>query len=107
MKDYDKNKESSYLKYWDVNNLYSWAMARKLPANGFESAEDNSELDECFIKKYNEESHERYFSKLLFNILKTYMDFTIIYHFYLKEWKLKNLKSLLLTYRRKMNMLFI
>ena len=22
MKDYDKNKESSYLKYWDANNLY-------------------------------------------------------------------------------------
>ena len=22
MKDYDKNKESSYLKYWDVNDLY-------------------------------------------------------------------------------------
>ena len=21
MKDYDKNKESSYLKYWDVNNI--------------------------------------------------------------------------------------
>ena len=22
MKDYDKNKESSYRNYWDINNLY-------------------------------------------------------------------------------------
>ena len=22
MKDYDKNKQSSYLKYWDLHNLY-------------------------------------------------------------------------------------
>ena len=31
MKDYDKNKELSYLQYWDVNNLYVWAMPQKLP----------------------------------------------------------------------------
>ena len=32
-KDYDKNKESPYLKYWDVNKLYAWAMSQKLPVN--------------------------------------------------------------------------
>ena len=26
IKGYDKNKESSCIKCWDVNNLYGWAM---------------------------------------------------------------------------------
>ena len=42
IKDYDKNKELSYLKYWYVNNLYRWAMSQKLPVNNFEWIEDTS-----------------------------------------------------------------
>ena len=35
MKDYDKNKESTYIQYWDVNNLYGQAMLQNLPINNF------------------------------------------------------------------------
>ena len=31
MKDYDKNKESLYLKYWQFNNLYGWEPYKPLP----------------------------------------------------------------------------
>ena len=33
MKDYDKNKESSNLKYWYVNDLFSWEMSQKFALN--------------------------------------------------------------------------
>ena len=33
MKDYDKNKELSYIQNWNVNNLYGWAMSQKLSVN--------------------------------------------------------------------------
>ena len=39
MKKYDKNKKSSYLKYWDVNNLHGWAMSQKLPLCNFKWVE--------------------------------------------------------------------
>ena len=58
MKDYDKNKESSYIQYWDLSNLYGWAMSEKLPVNKFEWITDTSQFNEDFIKNYNEESNE-------------------------------------------------
>ena len=33
MRDYDENKKSLYFKYWEVNNLYGWAMSQKFPVN--------------------------------------------------------------------------
>ena len=81
MKIYDKNSESSYLKYWNVNNLYDWARSQKLPVNIFEWIEDFS-FYEDFIKNYNEESDEVYFLEVYVQYPKKYMDFIITYHFY-------------------------
>ena len=55
MKHYDKNKEWSYIQYWDVNNLYDWTMSQKLPVNNFEWIKDTSQFNEDFMKNYNEE----------------------------------------------------
>ena len=62
MKNHDKNKESSYLEYSDANNLYGWAMPKKLPVGNFKWIEkDNaSKFDENFLKNYDENSDKGY-----------------------------------------------
>ena len=60
MKNYNKNKESSYIQYLDANNLYGWAMFQKLPKNNFKWVEDTSRINEEFIKNYNENSYKGY-----------------------------------------------
>ena len=61
MEDYNENKESPCLQYWDGNNIYEWTMSQKLPVNNFEQIEYTPQFDEDFIKNYNEESDEGYF----------------------------------------------
>ena len=39
MKDYYKSRESSHLKYWDVNNSYGWTISQKLLVNGLKVSE--------------------------------------------------------------------
>ena len=70
MKDYDKNKETSYLQYWYVNNLHGWAMSQKLPVNNFEWIKDTSQFNKDLIKNYNEESDEGYFLEVDVQYLK-------------------------------------
>ena len=61
MKDYNKNKESSYIIYGDYNSLYGDAMSKKLLVDGFEWVEDLSKTDEDFIKNYDENNDVGYF----------------------------------------------
>ena len=65
MKDYDENKESSYLQYWDVNGFYGSAMSQKLPVNNFELTKNTSQFHEDFIKSYKKESDEGYFLEVV------------------------------------------
>ena len=64
MKTYTKNDELSYLKYWNVNNLHTWAMSKNLLVNYFKWVEDVSEFVKYFIKSYYDESDELYFLKV-------------------------------------------
>ena len=60
MKNYDKNKEPSFLMYVDANNLYGWAMSKKLSVDGFKWVDDLSMFTEDFIKSYDEEGDAGY-----------------------------------------------
>ena len=59
MKHYNNNEESSYIQYLDANNLYGWVMSKKLPVNGFKWI-DNNEINENFIKNYDENNDKGY-----------------------------------------------
>ena len=44
-----------------INNLCGWAILKMFPVNNFEWVKDTSQLNEDFIKSYNEENDEGYF----------------------------------------------
>ena len=83
MKHSNKNKQSSYLKYWIVTELYRWEMLQMLPVNSFKWVEEISQSNLDVLKSYNEESDEEYFLEFdvqyakklcdLFNDLLFYM----------------------------------
>ena len=68
MKNYNNNEESTYIQYLDANNLYGWAMSKKLPVNEFKwidndkMAEPSAKyvINEEFIKNYNENNDKGY-----------------------------------------------
>ena len=85
MKDYSKSKEPSDLQYWNVNNLYGQAMSQKLSVNNFEQIKDTSQFNEDLKKAIMKNMIKDFFWKLMFNILKSYLNFIMKYYFYQNE----------------------
>ena len=82
-----------YLQYWDVKNLYRWAMAQKFPVNNFEWIKDNSQPNEDFIKNCSQECDERYFLDFDVQNLQKLHEFRNDLPFCLRGWRLKKLNS--------------
>ena len=60
MKDFDLNKESSYLIYWNVNNLYGWGMSQIFLVDRFKWRTEKYTFDEELTKIYDESSDKRH-----------------------------------------------
>ena len=63
MQNYNNNEEPSYIQYLDANNLYGWAMSKKLPVNGFkwlDTSETSNKINGDFIKNYEENNDKGY-----------------------------------------------
>ena len=102
MENYDENKESSYIQYLDASNLYVWAMSQKLPVNGFKWVENN-EIDENFIKNYNENSDKGYILEVNVKYPKKLHDLHSDLPFLPKRMKIDKCKKLVCNLQNKKN----
>ena len=101
MENYDENKESSYIQYLDVNNLYGWAMPQKLPVNGFKLVEDTSRINEEFIKNYNENNNKGYILEVDVKYPKKLHDLHSDLPFLPKRMKIDKCKKLVCNLQNK------
>ena len=107
MKGYDKeNKETSYFKYFDVSNLYGWAMSQKLPVNNFVWIEDTSQFNEDFIKNYNKETDEGYFLEVDAQYLEKLHDLHNNLPFFPERMKIEKFEKLVANLHDKTELLY-
>ena len=103
MKNYDESKESLYIQYLDANNLYGWAMSQKLPVNGFKWLEDTSEINEEFIKNYDENNDKGYSLEADVKYPRKLHDIHSDLPFLPKIMKIDKCKNLVCNLRNKKN----
>ena len=82
-------------------------MSQKLPVGNFKWVEDLSKFNESFIRNYDKNSDEGYILEVDVEYPKEILIFIKTYHFYQKEKKSINVKSLFVVRKRKKNILLI
>ena len=82
-------------------------MSQKLPENNFEWIEDTSQLNEDFIKNYNEESHEGYFLEVHVQYLEKLQELHNDLPFLPERKKIEKFEKLVTNLHEKLNMLYI
>ena len=95
MKEFDKIKESSYLKCLHINNLYGWAMPQKLQFDGFKCVKETSQFNENFIKIYSEDSIMRYFFQVDVHYPEVLHEIDNDFPFLLERIKIEKIEKLL------------
>ena len=106
MKDYDKNKESSYIQYLDANNLYGWVMSQKLPVNDFKWINNISKINEKFIKNYDEDIEKGYIFEVDVNYPKILHDLHSDLPFLPERMKIDKCKKLVCNLHDKKKICF-
>ena len=84
--DYDPNKPEVYIKYLDLNNLYSHAMSEYLPYGGFKWVKVNNESVNRVLNK-SDNSFHGYFLEVDLDYPENLHDIIMIYQWHLEKSK--------------------
>ena len=85
--------KSHPIQYLDANNLYGWAISKKLPVNGFKWF-DSNKINEKFIKSYNKNDKKRYILEVDVKYLKELHDLHSDLPFLPERMKINKCKKL-------------
>ena len=103
MKNYDKNKESSYIQYEDANNLYEFPMIQKFPVDVFEWKRDMPKYNEGFVKNYDEDINKGFIFKVDVEYSENLHDLHSDLPFLLKRMKINKCSKLVYNLHDKNN----
>ena len=104
MKNYNKNKESSYLMYLDANDICDGSeMSQKLPVGVFKWKKEIHKFNKDFIKNCNEGSNKGYILEVDLEYSKNLLDLHVDLPFLAERKKLKKSNKLVFDINDKEN----